>query len=77
LYQLLRGLKYLHSANVLHRDLKPSSILVNAACDLKVCVRFCSDRFKETGMQRRVPCFWVGYIIKRSLTGKDDGVSNI
>ncbi|GAQ92215.1 mitogen-activated protein kinase [Klebsormidium nitens] len=37
LYQLLRGLKYLHSANVLHRDLKPSSILVNAACDLKVC----------------------------------------
>ena len=29
LYQLLRGLKYLHSANVLHRDLKPSNLLVN------------------------------------------------
>ena len=28
-YQLLRGLKYIHSANVLHRDLKPSNILVN------------------------------------------------
>ncbi|GBG76729.1 hypothetical protein CBR_g22947 [Chara braunii] len=37
LYQLLRGLKYIHSANVLHRDLKPSNLLVNANCDLKIC----------------------------------------
>ncbi|CAN1254052.1 Mitogen-activated protein kinase 5 [Linum perenne] len=32
LYQLLRGLKYVHSANVLHRDLKPSNLLLNANC---------------------------------------------
>lgn len=37
IYQLLRGLKYLHSANVLHRDLKPSNVLLNANCDLKIC----------------------------------------
>jgi len=37
LYQLLRGLKYMHSANVIHRDLKPSNLLVNANCDLKIC----------------------------------------
>ncbi|PSR90004.1 Mitogen-activated protein kinase [Actinidia chinensis var. chinensis] len=37
LYQLLRGLKYIHSANVLHRDLKPSNLLLNASCDLKIC----------------------------------------
>ena len=36
-YQLLRGLKYIHSANVLHRDLKPSNLLLNSNCDLKIC----------------------------------------
>jgi len=36
-YQILRGLKYIHSANVLHRDLKPSNLLLNANCDLKIC----------------------------------------
>lgn len=29
MYQLLRGLKYIHSANVLHRDLKPMNLLIN------------------------------------------------
>ncbi|XP_072134305.1 mitogen-activated protein kinase 6 [Mobula birostris] len=29
MYQLLRGLKYIHSANVLHRDLKPANLFIN------------------------------------------------
>jgi len=36
LYQILRGLKYIHSANIVHRDLKPSNLLVNENCELKI-----------------------------------------
>ncbi|SCU93883.1 LAFA_0F18712g1_1 [Lachancea sp. 'fantastica'] len=37
IYQILCALKYIHSADVLHRDLKPGNLLVNADCQLKVC----------------------------------------
>ncbi|KAF3493373.1 hypothetical protein DY000_02056652 [Brassica cretica] len=50
-HQLLRGLKYIHSANVLHRDLKPSNILLNANGELKICdfghARVASDAMTE------------------------------
>ncbi|KAJ3359888.1 Mitogen-activated protein kinase [Allomyces javanicus] len=53
IYQILRGLKYIHSANVLHRDLKPGNLLVNADCELKICdfglARGFSDAPDENG----------------------------
>ncbi|KAG9472926.1 hypothetical protein GDO78_016089 [Eleutherodactylus coqui] len=37
LYQLLTATKFLHSGNVIHRDQKPSNILLDADCLLKLC----------------------------------------
>lgn len=37
MYQILCGLKYIHSADVIHRDLKPGNILVTTQGTLKIC----------------------------------------
>ncbi|EPY27477.1 mitogen-activated protein kinase, partial [Strigomonas culicis] len=36
IYQLLKTMKYLHSAEILHRDMKPSNLLRNCDCTMKV-----------------------------------------
>lgn len=65
-YQILRGLKYIHSANVLHRDLKPSNLLLNSNCDLKICdfglARGLED--EQTGvLTEYVVTRWYRYVI--------------
>eukprot|EP01067_Filipodium_phascolosomae_P001000 Filipodium_phascolosomae@DN1694_c0_g1_i1.p1 len=37
LYNLLLGVKYLHSVGIFHRDLKPANCLVNQDCSVKIC----------------------------------------
>ena len=40
MYQLMRGLKYTHSAGVIHRDIKPANILLDAHFEAKVKNQF-------------------------------------
>ena len=37
LYNLLCAVKYVHSANVMHRDFKPANILIDKDCQVKLC----------------------------------------
>ncbi|KAJ8555803.1 hypothetical protein K7X08_013299 [Anisodus acutangulus] len=57
MYELLRGLKYVHSANVLHRDLKPSNLLLNANCDLKIGDFGLARTTSETDFMTEEPLF--------------------
>ncbi|OXU28438.1 hypothetical protein TSAR_008410 [Trichomalopsis sarcophagae] len=55
-YQILRGLKYIHSAGIIHRDLKPSNIAVNEDCELKIL---------DFGLARPTENEMTGYVATR------------
>nr|AKP99750.1 mitogen-activated protein kinase 19 [Cucumis sativus] len=62
LYQMLRALKFMHTANVYHRDLKPKNILANANCKLKICdFGLARVAFSDTP----TTVFWTDYVATR------------
>ncbi|XP_058182218.1 mitogen-activated protein kinase 15-like isoform X7 [Rhododendron vialii] len=59
LYQLLRGLKYIHTANVFHRDLNPRNILTIADCKIKI------RHFSHAFVDNPTAMFWTDYVATR------------
>lgn len=37
LYNLLCAVQFMHSSNIVHRDIKPNNILVNKDCHVRIC----------------------------------------
>ncbi|XP_033375814.1 mitogen-activated protein kinase 13 isoform X4 [Parus major] len=75
-YQMLKGLKYIHSAGIVHRDLKPSNLAVNEDCQLKMAV--CNDflekfstaeqylqQILDFGLARQADAEMTGYVVTR------------
>jgi len=57
-YQILKGIEFIHSCGVLHRDLKPGNILVNTSCDLKIADFGLSRTSADSGMTELVVTRW-------------------
>ncbi|KAG9122373.1 hypothetical protein FRC07_001296 [Ceratobasidium sp. 392] len=64
-YQILRAMKYVHSAGVIHRDLKPGNLLVNADCELKICDFGLSRGFDATTNTDEGSGFMTEYVATR------------
>ncbi|XP_066452816.1 mitogen-activated protein kinase 12-like [Eleutherodactylus coqui] len=56
LYQILRGLQYIHSAGIVHRDLKPSNLGVSENYEVKIL---------DFGMARQTEPEMTGYVVTR------------
>eukprot|EP01134_Creolimax_fragrantissima_P000929 CFRG0929T1 len=56
IYQILKGLKYVHSADIVHRDLKPGNIAVNEDCGVKIL---------DFGLARQSDPEMTGYVATR------------
>ncbi|XP_062318602.1 mitogen-activated protein kinase 12 [Osmerus eperlanus] len=55
-YQMLKGLKYIHSAGIIHRDLKPGNLAINQECELKIL---------DFGLARQTDSEMTGYVVTR------------
>lgn len=57
IYQVLKALRYMHSGEVLHRDVKPENILVNSDCQVKICDFGTARSVALQGDEAEIPVF--------------------
>ena len=57
-YQILRGVHYIHSANLIHRDLKPSNLLVNTSSLQIKITNFSSCRVIDPNFDHTVSFYY-------------------
>lgn len=62
MFQLLRGVNFLHGARVFHRDLNPNNILVNSDCQLRICDFGLARAAFQRGDDH---VFWTDYVATR------------
>ena len=46
MYNMLCSVNFMHSANIIHRDIKPTNLLLAEDCNLKIC---------DFGLSRTLP----------------------
>lgn len=59
MYQILWGVNYIHSADLVHRDLKPGNILVNTDCSVKICDFGLARSFKSLKDVEKIAKDWM------------------
>ncbi|VVC92291.1 unnamed protein product [Leptidea sinapis] len=73
MYQMLKATKYIHSGNVIHRDQKPSNVLIDSACRVKIAdfglARSVSSLYSG-GEEGADPCL-TDYVATRYTKGID------
>uniref|UniRef100_A0A8C5H255 mitogen-activated protein kinase n=1 Tax=Gouania willdenowi TaxID=441366 RepID=A0A8C5H255_GOUWI len=55
-FQMLKGLQYIHSVGIIHRDLKPGNLAINQECELKIL---------DFGLARQADSEMTGYVVTR------------
>ena len=69
-YNVLCAVNFIHSANIMHRDIKDSNILIAEDCTIKICDFGWSAEAKSNHQFRTTFCGTVDYMAPEMLNNK-------